>query len=593
VRSGGNVILAALGILLAFALVAGEGRFFWIGAAAVIAAGCVIVASLLGALPRPALTPAGLACVGLFAAFALWSGASILWSAAPDRSWEFFNQMLVYLGFLALGLFVTRSARYADLLAGLLGGLIALALGMKVFALDDGRRARLNEPIGYWNTLGLLTACAVPLALRLRSRLLSVLLLYGAVVVMLLTQSRGGLLLAILAAGAWLAFERGGRYEPALRLAASVPLGVAVGAFGLAFDGIAKDGRPHSDRLSAGLWLGLAVAVGALLVVALARLDLAPAKRPAALRTAAYVVLPVVAAALLFVGIRAALDFSEPVTPENPIRIAEGSGNNRAQWWKEAAHGIADNPVVGNGAAAFQVTHRRYRQSNVEVREPHSLPLQFLSETGVLGFALFAGAIVAAGFAVRRDRALLLVLGVFAIGVLYDIHWDFTAAGAVAFATLGVLLPRGARAGGRDALWAAGAAAIALAGTYSLAAPWLADRRIDDAFAAIEQGDLASAVDAAEEARALNPTSVEPLFALGFVQDALGQTVRARDYYADAVQVQPENREGWYLLGRLEYDDERYADAYGRFNRMYALDPHGPHVEWVERARCKLNPTGC
>jgi hypothetical protein len=47
------------------------------------------------------------------------------------------------------------------------------------------------------------------------------------------------------------------------------------------------------------------------------------------------------------------------------------------------------------------------------------------------------------------------------------------------------------------------------------------------------------------------------------------------------------------LLGRLEYDVERYEDAYQRFNRMYALDPRGPHVEWVRRSRCKINPTGC
>jgi tetratricopeptide (TPR) repeat protein len=290
--------------------------------------------------------------------------------------------------------------------------------------------------------------------------------------------------------------------------------------------------------------------------------------------------------------VRAVLDFSDPVTPESPGRFTEGSGNNRAQWWEEAARGFADNPVVGNGAGAFQVTHRRYRESAVEVREPHSLPLQLLSETGLVGFALFAGAVVAAGLAVRRDeRALLFVVALFGLGVLYDIHWDFTAAGGVAFATLGALLAGGWKEGGRESLWAAGVAALALAGVYSLTAPWLADRRIDEAYRAINQGDLALANDKARQARTLNPTSVEPLFALGFVQDALGQFFYAREYYARAVEVQPENREAWFLLGRLEYEVKRYQDAYERFNRMYALDPHGPHVVWVQRAECKLNPT--
>jgi hypothetical protein len=124
VRSGGNAVLAALGILLAAALLLGEGRFFWVGVAAIVAAACVLGASLSGSLPRPVLTRAGLVCLVLFAAFALWSASSILWSEAPDRSWDFFNRTFVYLAFLTLGLFVDRR-RFADVLAGLVGLLVS------------------------------------------------------------------------------------------------------------------------------------------------------------------------------------------------------------------------------------------------------------------------------------------------------------------------------------------------------------------------------------------------------------------------------------------------------------------------------------
>src|SRR6266511_2433617 len=563
-RSRGNVILAALAILLAAALLAGEGRFFWVGACAMLAAAGLLSASLWGVIPRPTLTRAGAFVVALLCAFALWAGASLLWSAAPDRSWDFFNRTLVYLAFLALGLFVVQR-HYEDLLAALIGVLVGWALVEKVFALDDGRRARLNEPIGYWNTLALLAAFGVPLALRLARRLPAVLLLYGSVVAIVLTQSRGGLLLAAVAAGGWLLLDRD-RYEPAFRLGVAVPPALAVGAFGLALDGVSVDQRPHSERLADGRWLGLATVIGAGVVVVLARLDVPEARRRIALRSALAVVVPVALVAVAVVGVRAVTDFGDPVTPEGPTHLVSGSGNNRAQWWQEAAHGFADNPLVGNGAGAFQVTHRRYRDSNVEVREPHSLPLQLLTETGLVGFALFAGAVTAAALAVRRERALLFVAA---------------------------LLARGERRAGREPLWAAGVAALALAGLYSLGAPWLADRRLDDAYAAVARGDLVTAVDEAERARSLDPVSVEPLFALGYVQDAQGQFNRARDYYARAVEVQPENREAWFLLGMLEYDVERYDDAYERFNRMYALDPHGPHVDWVQKARCKVNPTGC
>jgi tetratricopeptide (TPR) repeat protein len=589
-RGGGNGIFAALTILLAAALLAGEGRFFWVGGGAVLAA----AVALAVVLPRPTLGRAGVVSVALFCAFALWMAASVLWSAAPDRSWDFLNRTLVYLAFLALGLFggPRLERRYEAVLAALLGLLVGWALIEKVFALDDGRRARLNEPIGYWNALALLAASAVPLALQLARRLLAVLLVYASVVAIVLTQSRGGLLLAALAGAGWLALERA-RYEPAFRLAVAVPPALAVGAFGLTLDGISVDQQPHSERLADGLWLGLALLLGTGLVAGLARLDVPEPRRGTALRAALAVVVPVALVAVAVVGARAAMNFSEPVTPEGPGRVFEGSSNNRAQWWREAAHGFADHPLAGNGAGAFQVTHRLYRDSNVEVREPHSLPLQLLSETGLVGFALFAGAAAAAAFAVRRERALYFVVGLFALGVLFDIHWDSTAAGAVAFATLGVLLPRGDRPGGRAPLWAAGVVTLALAALYSLGAPWLADRGLDDAYAAIARGDLVTAADEAQRANSLDPVSVEPLFALGFVEFAQGQFDRARDYYARATEVQPQNRETWFLLGKLEYDVKRYDDAYGRFNRMYALDPHGPHVAWVKKARCKINPTGC
>ena len=302
------MIFAALALLLAFALLGVET--FWVGAAALIAAAAALGAALLGLLPRPAMTRAGTVAVALFAAFVLWSGASILWSAAPDRSWDFFNRGLVYLAFLALGMFVARRA-YADVLAGLLGLLVAWALVEKVFALDDGRRARLNEPIGYWNTLGLLAASAVPLALRLASRRLATLLLYGAIVAILLTQSRGGLLLATLAAGIWLVFESE-RFEPAFRLAVAVPPGLAVGALGLALDGIAKDGQPHSERLADGLILGAALLLGAVLVMVLVRLEVGFAR----LRPAQYVVVAISAIFVVLVGARAIADLLHPARDE-------------------------------------------------------------------------------------------------------------------------------------------------------------------------------------------------------------------------------------------------------------------------------------
>src|SRR5438128_570281 len=71
---------------------------------------------------------------------------------------------------------------------------------------DGARVARLRNPIGYWNSLALVAATAVPLGLWLASsrghhravRAAGALLVYLAELVVVLTYSRGGVAVAVL-----------------------------------------------------------------------------------------------------------------------------------------------------------------------------------------------------------------------------------------------------------------------------------------------------------------------------------------------------------------------------------------------------------
>src|SRR6266508_2244403 len=81
-------------------------------------------AALWGLLPAPSLVREGLAFAGLAASFVVWKGLSVLWSAAPDRSWDYFNRGLVYLAFAVVGAFV-GSAVAPRFLAWLVGGLVS------------------------------------------------------------------------------------------------------------------------------------------------------------------------------------------------------------------------------------------------------------------------------------------------------------------------------------------------------------------------------------------------------------------------------------------------------------------------------------
>src|SRR5437868_2975856 len=89
-------------------------------------------------------------------------------------------------------------------------GIFAVAIGLgavgwallgKVFPSlcpDGARVARLRDPIGYWNALALVCAIALPLGLWLwtrrdrRVRVAGIVLLYLAVIALVLTYSRAG-----------------------------------------------------------------------------------------------------------------------------------------------------------------------------------------------------------------------------------------------------------------------------------------------------------------------------------------------------------------------------------------------------------------
>ena len=88
-------------------------------------------------------------------------------------------------------------------------------------------------------------------------------------------------------------------------------------------------------------------------------------------------------------------------TSSSPVESGSGrytsAGSNfRWEWWQQAWHGWAGHRLAGTGAGSFHVTNLRYRGSFLdETTEPHSLPLQFLSEAGIVGLVLLLVAVVA------------------------------------------------------------------------------------------------------------------------------------------------------------------------------------------------------
>ena len=68
-------------------------------------------------------------------------------------------------------------------------------------------------------------------------------------------------------------------------------------------------------------------------------------------------------------------------------RLVSGAGN-RYDYWRVAWHAWQDAPVRGVGAGNYDRRYFAERSVTEDVRQPHSIELQLLSELGVVGLAL-------------------------------------------------------------------------------------------------------------------------------------------------------------------------------------------------------------
>ncbi len=638
-RSGlARAILGAVGVLLVWAFfdggASGTDATAQLGTVAVIAAALLLVGWARGVVVMPRLDRPGLLAVAAAAGLTVWTGLSVWWSIAGDLSFDALGKSLVLLAFGVVGLAAAvlpgRPVQgVALVVAAALGAVLCWALlGKAVPALgpdDAGRVARLRGSIGYWNALALLADAALGLGLWLVTsvrkrygRPLGALLLYLATLVILLTQSRTGLVagLAVLAFVLWLTADR---VEGALFALLACSPGLLVAGWAFTRPALVEDGAESAARVSSGAALGALTLLGAVIaLVAVARM---PVAQLVATRRRAVVRSLLGAAGLLFVvgllGLVAAV--GNPVTwagdqlsssgevVNGPGRLGQLETNNRTVWWGEAWEIFRANPAGGTGASTFEIARKRVRDDAQNVSSPHSVPLQLLSDTGLpgllLGLAFVVGVAVAIRAALRRlegdERAaavglVALPLG-FALHALVDLDLDFLAVAAPTMLVSAVLVgagrPTATRAGG---LVAAGVAVAAFAAVWVLVAPALSDRSIEGAYRDVSNVRLDAADSAARRAERLDPLSPEPLYARATVANGLGNATAADAFYVRATRLQPENPATWYALGLYRYIRGDLCGAYFALNAAYTLDPRSslfyPGSE-LDRARDAVNDT--
>jgi hypothetical protein len=636
--AGALVFAGLVGMALLWAAVAGGGSGFDatlpVGGAAVVLLLGALLAMALGRLAAPRVGRSGAILLAAVVALVAWTGVTVWWSIVPDRSWDVSNRGIAFAAFLGLGIMLAgalgpTAARVAALLlAAVTGVVVAWALLAKaVPALDpEGDRvARLREPVGYWNALALMADLALVLGLWLATsggrraavRVAGALLTYAATLALLLTLSRAGAVAGVAVVTLWLALTSE-RLASGPLLAASAGPAALIGAWAFTRPALVEDIALRSDREADGAVFGALTLVGAGVVVALvllgSRRTLSERARGRLGRTLAVVaVIAALAAGVLLVAgtvgaVSQGRHCAEVVNDPGRFGSLESA---RLCWWGEAWDVFAGNAPEGAGAGSFEVARKRYRLDARNVLQPHSVPLQQLSDGGVVALLLLLVAIGAGAAvcvcALRRLRdeeraaavALVAAPAAYVLHALVDYSWDFLAVTAPTMFALGVLAGAGRPAGRpvRRPLLGVAAALVSVAVLVSFSSPRLADRAVRESTRALDDGDFERARDRAERAELLNPLSVDPLLARARIEERRGDLDAAEDFYVEAVELQPENPATWYALGLFEFEArERMCAAYRFLNEAYTLDPSGN--QWVvggplDVARDAVNAGAC
>jgi hypothetical protein len=479
---------------------------------------------------RPGRLAGGLlVALGLLVA---WTAASWVWSDSPPIALQEAQRAALYLAVAVAVVLAGRRVALPWLCGGVAAGATVAALWNLAIRLAPdwlGRSAlrtdigQLADPVGYANSLALLAAVGLVLALGIDGAAAVAMVPLAAVIV--LQQSTGTEV--ALAAGLVAYVLVTARPLRALVLL-TLP---AVGGLLVGRSGGVVDPSP-TDLLAAAhqghrLLIVLAGLVAGQAVLAFDRYSLPEGRRLSS--RAGFVGATAVAACVLV-----ALPFAF-------------RGNERTHYWGVALHETRSNPALGSGAGTFADWWLRNRPVPLSALEAHSLYLETLAELGPVGLVLLIAALgvpLAAAWRLRRDRfgpPLLAALVVFDIAAAVDFHWDMAAV------TAPVILVGAAAAVHADAREGFVRARVVVP---ALAAVTLASILALAGNAAIEAGNAPQAVRFA-------PYSTEAWMLVGDTRRASGDVSGAAAAYRHAARLDPNDWSVWVALASVERGEPR------------------------------------
>ena len=612
------------------------------GSALLVVLTAALIAGPVRVPLRVALVPAAIAALGLLAL------VSALWTDSIEQAVVEGNRMLLYAAALALLVVLLRSDRGAVLAFGAFAiGALAVAGWVLAGMLRDDATlfflGRLHEPLGYINGQANFFVLAfwpcVALAEQRAGRFAPALaglglgcatLLAGLAV---LGQSRGAILAAALSLVVVLALLPGRLRRIVALLVCGACLAPAIPVL---LDVYGDGVTAHRMREGATAVLLAAAAAGVIwaLLVALERRGRASGLRPRRAVAIGVAALAVLAAAVGVASAGRIADYADRqydafVTlggspgEATSSRLATGAGN-RYDYWRIAVDAWREHPLAGIGAGGYDKPYFEHRTTEEDIRQPHSLPLQVLSELGIAGALLLAAALaLIATAAWRRIRAgLREPVVVAAVGVVTawfvhtSVDWMHLLPGLTGVALLGVavlLRPSGDTGEAADAAAERAGRALGFGPTRSRAARVapvvLVAVAITVAALSLSRQSLSELyVDRAQDALAADPARalVEANRALRLDHEALaayyakaaalarfGEGDAARAVLLDATRREPREFVTWVLLGDLSTRrrDGRASRA-AEYARAHALNPQDVGVRKLETNATRRRSAG-
>jgi hypothetical protein len=592
----------------------------------------VLLGVVVGVLPVARIGRLAWVCIGLLGAFALWTLIAAGWSSNDEQTIDQLGRVGSYLGWLVLGLCVLRRNTLRPLASGLgtafgIVGLLAVLSRLypaafphnQALTFFPGSENRLSYPLNYADGTAEFIAIGLPLLLTIatRARTLAAQALAASAVpvsalAIVLTASRGGVLAAIVTVAFFYLLSHDRLPKLATGLVAAA--GSAILIAGLLHRSALRAGLSGSRAVSERHQLALivvVVCVGVALVQVAIGLVARYARRPATLaitrRRAAQVLAGVVVAAVIVAvatGVPGQLAHQwrvfkdggvTQVAPGNVFsRLGNVGGSNRYQYWTAAVHAFESKPLTGIGPGNFQFYWAQHGSVFEPIINAHSLYLETLAETGVVGLALLAAllaAVLGTGvWLVFRAPPLMrtwlagatAAFAGFCAAAAWDWVWQLPAIPIAALLLgAGIVGCRESRPREANARWQrlgprALLAVLAVASLIAVAVPFAATSAYRASQGAVEAGKYSVALSDAATAQRLEPYAATPRLQRALILEALHDYRAASIAVAAATARGSTNWELWLVRARIDAEAGHARAAVRDFRRAHALNPLSP-----------------